>query len=264
MPVSAQTLGLLLDAGLSSDQLRAVVASIDADMAPTGGGESRSARQERNARYYAAKRLKPSETVLQRLDSDASETVLKPSETVLNKTPLAHVRDNNPNTKISGKKESTEVAVAPAERATRPSKRCPADWEPKPETTVTLVGEGHSPDRMRAEIRKFRDYTFAAAKTDWDATWRNWVRNAAPGGRTDRPKNWRELESENNEASYRGALGALEIMKEKDRLSERRGQDQIIDGSCTALSQIEPNREGASALVVRLSDRLTAPFTRSG
>ena len=30
-----------------------------------------------------------------------------------------------------------------------------------------------------AETEKFRDHTFGTARSDWDGTWRNWIRKAA-------------------------------------------------------------------------------------
>ena len=50
--------------------------------------------------------------------------------------------------------------------------RLPQDWEPKEEDGLNEV-----------ELAKFRDYWIAVAgqkgvKRDWDATWRNWLRNS--------------------------------------------------------------------------------------
>ena len=33
------------------------------------------------------------------------------------------------------------------------------------------------------ETASFKDYTFVSGKTDWLATWRNWIRKAAKSGR---------------------------------------------------------------------------------
>ncbi|MET3559777.1 uncharacterized protein YdaU (DUF1376 family) [Bartonella japonica] len=58
--------------------------------------------------------------------------------------------------------------------------RLPADFEPDYDFAIT---EGLPPERVKVEIAKFRDYWKAksganATKTDWQATWRNWVRNS--------------------------------------------------------------------------------------
>ncbi|QEE12136.1 DUF1376 domain-containing protein [Bartonella krasnovii] len=58
--------------------------------------------------------------------------------------------------------------------------RIPADFEPDYDFALT---EGLPPERIKIEIAKFRDFWKAKAgkdarKTDWQATWRNWVRKA--------------------------------------------------------------------------------------
>ncbi|WP_273721082.1 MULTISPECIES: DUF1376 domain-containing protein [unclassified Bartonella] len=58
--------------------------------------------------------------------------------------------------------------------------RLPDDFEPDYDFALA---EGLPPERIKAEIAKFRDYWRSkaganATKTDWQATWRNWVRNS--------------------------------------------------------------------------------------
>ncbi|UTO29217.1 YdaU family protein [Bartonella harrusi] len=58
--------------------------------------------------------------------------------------------------------------------------RLPDDFEPDYDFAIA---EGLPPERVKVEIAKFRDYWKAktgkdATKTDWQATWRNWVRRA--------------------------------------------------------------------------------------
>ncbi|WP_330168909.1 DUF1376 domain-containing protein [Bartonella grahamii] len=58
--------------------------------------------------------------------------------------------------------------------------RLPADFEPDCDFAIA---EGLPPERVKVEIAKFRDFWKARAgkdarKTDWQATWRNWVRKA--------------------------------------------------------------------------------------
>jgi hypothetical protein len=67
--------------------------------------------------------------------------------------------------------------------------RLAPDWEPTQADlnfAITSLPEA----RMRAEIEKFRDYWFSksgkdATKNDWSATWRNWVRRASEGLKTN-------------------------------------------------------------------------------
>ncbi|WP_142417236.1 YdaU family protein [Bartonella massiliensis] len=58
--------------------------------------------------------------------------------------------------------------------------RIPADFEPDYDFALA---EGLPPERIKVEIAKFKDYWRSkaganATKTDWQATWRNWVRRA--------------------------------------------------------------------------------------
>ncbi|WP_375676480.1 MULTISPECIES: hypothetical protein [unclassified Bartonella] len=61
--------------------------------------------------------------------------------------------------------------------------RLPTDFEPDYDFAIA---EGLPPERVKVEIAKFRDFWKACAgknatKTDWQATWRNWVRRAIEG-----------------------------------------------------------------------------------
>ena len=73
------------------------------------------------------------------------------------------------------------VPPSPKKRATR----LPADWAPTPDQIAWARSE-RKDINPATEASKFRDYWIAkggkdAAKLDWDATWRNWVRNAKAG-----------------------------------------------------------------------------------
>ncbi|WP_338024808.1 hypothetical protein [Bartonella vinsonii] len=56
----------------------------------------------------------------------------------------------------------------------------PEDFEPN---YGFAIEEGLPPERVKVEMAKFRDYWKAragkdATKIDWQATWRNWIRNS--------------------------------------------------------------------------------------
>jgi hypothetical protein len=90
------------------------------------------------------------------------------------------------------RREEKKEPKSKAESAT--ASRLPADWEPSAEEVAFCVAE--RPDLIASEVAmRFRDYWIAqpgakGRKTDWPATWRNWVRNervkpaarASPGG----------------------------------------------------------------------------------
>lgn len=76
--------------------------------------------------------------------------------------------------------------TAPADADAKPNKRgtrIPDDWQPARTKGNIEAEEGHTPEWLRNELAKFRDYWTAktgqsATKLDWQATWRNWIRNA--------------------------------------------------------------------------------------
>lgn len=63
--------------------------------------------------------------------------------------------------------------------------RIPTDWQlPKSWGEWAMAEKGLSAEQVRTEADKFADYWRAkpgkdATKLDWQATWRNWIRNAA-------------------------------------------------------------------------------------
>lgn len=74
--------------------------------------------------------------------------------------------------------EETNVSSLPRKRATRLAE----DWALPLEWGEWAISEGWSEAVIRLEAAKFRDYWRAksgkdATKADWQATWRNWMRN---------------------------------------------------------------------------------------
>jgi hypothetical protein len=70
------------------------------------------------------------------------------------------------------------------------SYRLPEDWQPK-ESDVQLMKEHFPSIDLKLETHAFRDYWASVAgakgkKADWDATWRNWIRNSY---KRNKPKN---------------------------------------------------------------------------
>ncbi|WP_343358226.1 DUF1376 domain-containing protein [Bartonella schoenbuchensis] len=82
-----------------------------------------------------------------------------------NQSPVSQQKSTEKKTKRSGDKRGCRI---------------PEDFEPDYDFAIQ---EGLPPERVKIEIAKFRDYWKAksgqgATKTDWPATWRNWVRKA--------------------------------------------------------------------------------------
>jgi hypothetical protein len=75
----------------------------------------------------------------------------------------------------------------------RRGSRIPVEWLPSSDGHNFALHEGFSVSEIDREVQKFRDYWTAKAgaggtKLDWDATWRQWVRNSADrSGKTPAP-----------------------------------------------------------------------------
>ena len=59
-----------------------------------------------------------------------------------------------------------------------PSKRVPTDFEASKAILDFGRQHGFSESEILDELEAFKDHTFASAKTDWPATFRNWLRKS--------------------------------------------------------------------------------------
>lgn len=91
-----------------------------------------------------------------------------------------------------GKEGKGEERKGEEKRESARATRLPQDWQPSPDELAWARNARPDVDPA-AEAAKFRDYWHAkggkdAAKADWSATWRNWIRNAhAPPRRATPP-----------------------------------------------------------------------------
>lgn len=72
--------------------------------------------------------------------------------------------------------KNTHTPARAREKSTRTSRRCPVDWQPNDGHRQLALSLGVD---LLSELEFFRDYTYASGKSDWDATFRNWLRTAA-------------------------------------------------------------------------------------
>jgi|GEM_PF-2578183 len=169
MPVSASTLAKLMAAGLSGQDLIDVVASIDADMETSAPIKSRSAGAIRQERY---RNRKASQSVTSDVTRDVTEgnAALPPSPGPL----------DPPSQTLPPIIPQTPSTIPVKKRASR----LPADWVLPATWGRWALDQGHSEAKVRLEADKFRDFWVSkggkdAAKLDWEATWRNWIRNCS-------------------------------------------------------------------------------------
>jgi hypothetical protein len=103
-----------------------------------------------------------------------------------------HTQSQTPDTREGGEKaQRPAAAVAAAPHRPERGTRLPAGWSPGPEQAAFAESLGIRNGVAAAELEKFRDYWAAqpgqkGVKTDWTATWRNWLRRKAEdaGGKT--------------------------------------------------------------------------------
>lgn len=95
---------------------------------------------------------------------------------------VAFIPDETPAV-ACGSAAAEETSAPRAPRKKRGDKhRLPSDWSPS-RTDANTRAEAEATARgvdLRVELSKLRDWASsnAAARADWDATWRNWTRNA--------------------------------------------------------------------------------------
>lgn len=83
-------------------------------------------------------------------------------------------------------KRGNVASAPPAAKVGKPkgSKRVPPEFIPD----VSLALAKLPNVDIEAEVTKFRDWEFKSARSDWAATWRNWVQSASEQGRYAKKK----------------------------------------------------------------------------
>lgn len=95
--------------------------------------------------------------------------------------------------KIHSKADAFCAADASAKKSPQPKSsargsRLPQSWAPTPKDYAFASSQGLTGQEINNEADRFRDYWIAATgrnatKLDWEATWRNWIRNRRPAGK---------------------------------------------------------------------------------
>ena len=123
----------------------------------------------------------------------------------------------------------------PASAGRRATRKPPDDFALTPDLEAWAAEHAPHVDAS-AETEKFRDHTFAAARSDWPATWRNWLRKAeedatrrAPAARVnghDEPE-WRREQRERNEA-FLGPYAARRRRHETIDMEPPHGAESLL------------------------------------
>lgn len=132
---------------------------------------------------------------------------LPPEEKVSSAPPLKTQPPTTPLPPLKG-------VVSPHQK--RALRRAPGGWQPSSETLAKLGGEGFSPGDLERALTRMRDHEFATGRTDWDATFRNWVRRDAD----QNPRKANGIRPHHNDAAQRS----------EDRMRRIIGGAQIAAG----------------------------------
>lgn len=123
----------------------------------------------------------PAECVWKQDFMRASAEVLAltlPEESNPSETVQEGFRNQKQEQKQEQEKETSSLGAAKP----RPTRKCPDSFLVTVELQQWAREEVPAVD-IRAETKKFRDHTFKDSKTDWPATWRNWMRTSAEKGK---------------------------------------------------------------------------------
>ncbi len=117
---------------------------------------------------------RPSDVRADSVDAPSREPALAPTRVVVSSLPSEEVI--NPSQKPT-------VSSSPSTKSRKPkppkSSRCPETWEPNDSHRGLVAELGLPPDRARMALAKFRDHEFKTPHSDWNAAFRNWLRNDA-------------------------------------------------------------------------------------
>lgn len=169
----------LIAAGITGDALVRAIEEMESNQVSVDSEVIVNKRQARNKRYY--ERLKTSEKHLNKTIETVSDgDALPPSPVPLSSPPTPPpIIPQTPST-IPAKNRATRLS---------PEWQLPAAWG------RWAIAEGYPEPTVRLEAQKFRDYWISksgkdATKVDWEATWRNWMRNSrsAPVGSQAPPR----------------------------------------------------------------------------
>jgi hypothetical protein len=126
---------------------------------------------------------------------------------------------------VEKKKEEQETS-SPSEkrdkqaraRTRKGTRRCPADWQPREEEAALAASLGLDGE-WQAE--KMRDHTFSTPRSDWDATYRNWLRDAVDRGQA------RNGNGRHSSAPPRAAVDEADRMEPADLVEQWRKRQTV-------------------------------------
>lgn len=143
---------------------------------------SRIERELSEANENKEKRTRQTEAARQARQAKPEPSTPPVTEIVTTTVTATPLPSPSPSSEDKSSSESSGAKAPPAPKATR----LPKDWELSEELGEWAEKEGFSPDEIIREAEKFKDFWHGkagkdAAKADWPATWRNWIRRKQEG-----------------------------------------------------------------------------------
>ena len=179
--ISAATLELLMNAGLSGEALLCVVRSIEADTKPTPAEILVARKREADRLRMADSRAT---VALQSRDTDEPTVPSSPPASPPSSLSPTPPITTTPSSPLSSSSNIQQNAREPSKPSVSRGTRLPADFVPLPNILEMARNRGLSEFDLTDEIEKFRDWANAATgqvsiKRDWQAALRNWLKRAA-------------------------------------------------------------------------------------
>jgi uncharacterized protein YdaU (DUF1376 family) len=169
-----------------------------------------SCRVEKELKTRAQKRVLSSQSARTRWEKDQGKQC--PDDANALRT---HSKKNATRNQIPDTRDKKQKASPSSKKGSRLSE----DWTLSEKNLADAQAQGIVGDRVKVEADKFRDYWIAkpgqgGVKLDWDATWRNWCRNAssrsaAPPARRDR---WAGVDDPNAGKSFDEIFGTGNVV----------------------------------------------------
>ena len=232
MSIIATAVSALIEAGVSGDALVAAITKMEAAQA-AAALPTRTARQERNARYYEARKARLNAT-------ETSESVLIKTDKTVSDGAAAQERVPRPLKETTHEDTPSEAKASSSPRGRRQSKSelCPENFEP----SEAHYGKAEAAGRDRAFVHSIAGRMFRwshqnatrkiAKKSDWSMTLHDWIDRALEEARP---------QPHARASPFEKSSPATRLM---DRAEARRERDQHTSQSSNRSAFIDHEADG--------------------
>jgi hypothetical protein len=192
--IPTSTIAALAKLGLSADQIDVVASLLGEVEAATKAEYSQAIEARRAADRARKQRQRHGKS----RDGTGQDVTSRTSPPATIKNARARVEDISSNSEIHEEGKKDDATASSKEKPTRGT-RLPNNWEPAFDAVVFSSADSErtgnqplTPGEIERELARFRDYWRGVAgskgaKTDWQGTFRNWLRKAADDKQNRKP-----------------------------------------------------------------------------